>query len=94
MSLLPQHLTLSGSILDQLAALPAVSSEQLASPPFDVSKGDNDVDQLDFLENEAALLRTALVVDTESSRKLSDALQLFEECEKNTRDFLLLCKST
>ncbi|KAJ6616411.1 aldolase [Mycena sp. CBHHK59/15] len=86
-SLSPNHLTLSGAVLDALAGLPSLAPEafgaRLYLPPR----------RIDYLANGGALLAEALAGDAEVQRKLADALAIFGEKEKETRqlvrDFVL-----
>ncbi|KAJ7623910.1 hypothetical protein DFH06DRAFT_1230571, partial [Mycena polygramma] len=83
-SLAPNHLTLSGSVLDALAALPAVAPESFTPPSASTVaafKGD-------YLANDGALLREALAGDAEVQRKLTDALAIFGEKELETRELV------
>ncbi|KAI0361615.1 aldolase [Trametes cingulata] len=102
-SLKPDHLTLSGAVLDQLAAAesPAaapddpqphhpevpVSSEPAGAAPTGETKGPN-VKAINYLENEGAALREAFAADAEASRKMADALRIFGEMEEKTRVLL------
>lgn len=42
----------------------------------------------DYLANGGNLLREAISSDVEIQRKLTDALAIFDDCEKKTKDFL------
>ncbi|KAK7055956.1 aldolase [Favolaschia claudopus] len=81
-SLRPDHLTLSGSVLDALDASPTVSSE-LFAPPLapPTSKSLNK----DYLVDDGASLREAFAADEVVQRKLTDALSIFDEKEAETR---------
>ncbi|KAJ7112833.1 hypothetical protein C8R43DRAFT_1078743 [Mycena crocata] len=81
-SLSPHHLTLSGGILDALAALPAIAQESFAAPPAVIAP----TVEGDYLANDGALLAKALAADAEVKRKLTDALALFGEKEEETRE--------
>ncbi|KAJ7471085.1 aldolase [Mycena latifolia] len=80
-SLSPDHLTLSGGVLDALAALPALAPESFAAPALSASPAI----QGDYLANDGAMLREALAADAEVQRKLADALAIFNEKEVETR---------
>jgi len=43
----------------------------------------------DYLANDGTLLKQSLARDAETTRKLEDALQLFDECEKKTKELIL-----
>lgn len=43
---------------------------------------------MDYLANKASLLREAIDADPELHRKLTDALEIFGDCEKQIKDFL------
>lgn len=86
-SLHPHHLTISGGILDQLAVLPEVSQERLTAPP--VPSYSADLLEVQYLADNAAKLKDALASDAETTRKLADALKLFDECEKKTKEYIL-----
>ncbi|KAF7791855.1 hypothetical protein EIP86_002879 [Pleurotus ostreatoroseus] len=83
-SLSPDHLTLSGSVLDQLAAAPATEIKVL---PIKTTEEVPDNDP-DYLTNGAAAFKEALAADEEASRKLADALKIFGEMEQRTRDLI------
>ncbi|TRM57518.1 hypothetical protein BD626DRAFT_551122 [Schizophyllum amplum] len=85
--LTPAHLTISGGILDQLAVLPEVSQERLTAPP--VPSYSADLLEVQYLADNAAKLKDALASDAETTRKLADALKLFDECEKKTKEYIL-----
>ncbi|KAJ4472087.1 hypothetical protein J3R30DRAFT_3660003 [Lentinula aciculospora] len=79
-SLKPDHITISGGILDKLAALPVVAPEELEI---------EEELSADYLVSNGALLKEALAKDVESSRKLDDALKLFDEAERKTKEYIL-----
>ncbi|KAJ6578149.1 hypothetical protein B0H19DRAFT_1122493 [Mycena capillaripes] len=84
-SLRPDHLTLSGSVLDALAALPALASESFAPPrpptlPIMVERN--------YLANGGALPCEAFTGDPEVQLKLADALAIFGEKEAETRELV------
>ncbi|KAI0651857.1 aldolase [Trametes meyenii] len=86
-SLGPDHLTLSGAVLDQLAAAAADETAQ----PSGENKGsavDATVKSTDYLANDAAALREAFAADGEASRKMADALRIFGEMEEKTKELL------
>ncbi|KIM72469.1 hypothetical protein PILCRDRAFT_829717 [Piloderma croceum F 1598] len=86
-SLHPDHLTLSGAVLDQLASLVPVPDHELSersSPPSASTK----VAEIDFLEDGAHALKTALEADAETTRKLTDALKIFGEMEQKAKDLM------
>ncbi|KAI4525044.1 aldolase [Schizophyllum commune Loenen D] len=89
-SLRPHHLTISGAVLDQLAALPEVSAERLAPPP--TPQYSEEAFATDYLTSSGAALKAALAADAESTRKLADALKLFDDCERQTKEFILALK--
>ncbi|KZT02720.1 aldolase [Laetiporus sulphureus 93-53] len=90
-SLHPDHLTLSGAVLDQL-----IATEQTASTPNDPKphhpevglNADSSIIETDFLANGADALRAALSVDAESTRNLADALKIFDEMEQKTKELI------
>ncbi|KAJ6543564.1 hypothetical protein DFH09DRAFT_1173364 [Mycena vulgaris] len=83
-SLSPNHLTLSGGILDALAGLPALGPESFAAPAASASPAI----QGDYLANGGAMLAEALAGDAEVQRKLTDALAIFGEKEMETRELV------
>ncbi|KAJ7765938.1 aldolase [Mycena maculata] len=83
-SLSPNHLTLSGGVLDALAALPALEPEAFTSPMPPTSSAI----QGDYLADNGALLGEALAGDAEVQRKLADALAIFGEKEVETRELV------
>lgn len=42
----------------------------------------------DYLASDGILLKEALEKDVESTRKLNDALKLFDEAEKKTKEYI------
>lgn len=46
----------------------------------------------DYLASSGAALKAALAADAESTRKLADALKLFDDCERQTKEFILAFK--
>ncbi|KAJ7082698.1 aldolase [Mycena belliarum] len=83
-SLSPNHLTLSGDVLDALAALPAIAPESFVAPSLSTSPSVEG----DYLANGGAMLRDALAADSEVQRKLADALAIFGEKEVETRELV------
>lgn len=86
-SLKPNHITISGGILDKLAALPAVAPEEFKSP-LKATELAKEVLFADYLASDGALLKDALLKDVESTRKLNDALKLFDDFEKQTKEYI------
>ncbi|TFY83796.1 hypothetical protein EWM64_g207 [Hericium alpestre] len=98
------HITLSGAILDKLAALSAPASHP--EPPaqgtglqskLTVTMPVPNAEQwwvhpapstTSYLANGGAQLREALAADIESTRKLDDALKIFIEMEEKLRDIM------
>ncbi|KAJ3832304.1 hypothetical protein F5878DRAFT_16128 [Lentinula raphanica] len=87
-SLKPDHITISGGILDKLATLPPVAPEELVSS-LNVTEFSEDVLSADYLAADGALLKEALAKDVESTRKLDDALKLFNEAEIKTKEYII-----
>lgn len=88
-SLRPDHLTISGAVLDQLAAAENQSGVALTTPPADTDASNTKglaVHDTDFLANDADALRKALAADAEATRKLADALKIFDEMEQKTKE--------
>ncbi|GJE86114.1 transaldolase family protein [Phanerochaete sordida] len=81
-ALKPDHLTLSGAILDKLAAEPPKDLGAQTITTIDVS---DEVLQTDFLANGGEALRIAFEQDAEATRKLADALLIFDEMEQKTK---------
>ncbi|KAH9944381.1 aldolase [Epithele typhae] len=83
----PDHLTLSGAVLNQLAAAKGseVSLEAEASVGVAVEP---EVKSADYLANGGAALKSAIAADAETSRKLEDALKIFGEQEDKTKDLI------
>ncbi|KAH9946618.1 aldolase [Amylocystis lapponica] len=82
-SLYPDHLTLSGTVLDQLAA---ADSPKNSSPSADTTET---IDyNIDFLTNGGVALEKALAADTDATRKLADALKIFDEMEQKTKELI------
>ncbi|OCH96163.1 aldolase [Obba rivulosa] len=89
----PDHLTLSGGVLDQLASSPTPQCNPkshhadipLEAPPAQAPEAHGAaIHETDLLANGANALREALIIDTETARKLADALQIFDEMEQKT----------
>lgn len=75
-SLNPDHLTLPGAILDNLATLSESKlPEPVALPPA------SSLLTTDYLADNAAKLRASIDEDAETSRKLTDALLIFGDME-------------
>ncbi|KAH9835558.1 aldolase [Rhodofomes roseus] len=92
-SLRPNHLTLAGGVLDQLAAAQSPADDpKPQQPPPAAANGTSEngpaVEKTDFLANGADALRQALAVDAEATRKLADALKIFGEMEQKTKDLI------
>ncbi|KAL1744266.1 hypothetical protein HDZ31DRAFT_39043 [Schizophyllum fasciatum] len=85
-SLHPHHLTISGAVLDQLAALPHAPQERLVPPPTPAYSEEGFA--TDYLADGAAKLQAALASDAETTRKLDDALKLFDDCERQTKEYI------
>ncbi|KAJ3563222.1 hypothetical protein NP233_g9084 [Leucocoprinus birnbaumii] len=80
----PDHITISGVVLDQLAALPPVAEINPTPCTTDITP----FLARDYTANGAQLLREAIAADVETQRKLTDALALFDSCEKKALEFL------
>ncbi|KAI0732392.1 aldolase [Fomitopsis betulina] len=99
-SLHPDHLTLSGGVLDQLAAAqslvnasgaPNATNETGTYPtaiPFSYRLISLTVEKTDFLANGGVALREALAADAEATRKLADALKIFSDMELKTKELI------
>ncbi|KAI0793499.1 aldolase [Abortiporus biennis] len=83
-SLKPDHLTLSGSVLQQLADSHEDIQAALAAGPTDVSSSNTD-----YLANGGNALKDALAADAEATRKLADALKIFNDMEQKTRKLIV-----
>ncbi|KAI0365251.1 aldolase [Pilatotrama ljubarskyi] len=82
-SLRPDHLTLSGAVLDQLAAAATEGPDAVPEDPKP-----HHAENINYLENGAAALREAFAADAEASRKMADALRIFGEMEAKTKELL------
>ncbi|KAF5343836.1 hypothetical protein D9756_011339 [Leucocoprinus leucothites] len=80
----PHHITISGGVLDQLAALPAIREIEPTPCTTDIASflGKN------YLADGGQLLREAITTDVETQRKVTDALAIFDDCERKTKEFL------
>ncbi|RDB18675.1 Transaldolase [Hypsizygus marmoreus] len=100
-ALRPNHLTLSAPLLTKLDALPAILEEQLrlAEPHTTEPTLFNIISVLTFDTSSRAdaillyapsrrSLEDAFAADAELTRKVSDALAIFGECERETREFV------
>ncbi|KAF9493786.1 aldolase [Pleurotus eryngii] len=83
----PDRLTLSGAVLDQLAALEPVE-ESVLQPKPSANNHESYAKPDDFLADGGKLLEEALASDTEATRKLADALKIFGEQELLTKAFV------
>ncbi|KAI0825130.1 aldolase [Trametes gibbosa] len=84
-SLRSDHLTLSGAVLDELAA----SADELP-PPGSEPAGETKayVKDINYLENDGAALKEAFAADAETDRRMKDALRIFGEMEAKTKELL------
>lgn len=87
LSLNPDHLTLSSVVLEQLIATPFVESAG-AGTEANGATDTSDVKTVDYLADNAKVLRERLAAQTEPSRKLTDALKVFGEFELKTRELV------
>ncbi|RPD82548.1 aldolase [Lentinus tigrinus ALCF2SS1-7] len=90
-SLKPNHLTLSGAVLDQLAAAQAPGDANAHHPDVHDAKGTAigpDVKTINYLENNGTALGEAIAADAETTRKLADALKIFGEMEEKTKELI------
>ncbi|KAF5364750.1 hypothetical protein D9758_009309 [Tetrapyrgos nigripes] len=87
-SLKPDHITISGGLLDKLAELPPESAEAFQTDLVPTVFSESEL-TADYLANDGALLKESLAKDAETTRKLDDALKLFDECEKKTKQLIL-----
>jgi transaldolase len=83
----PHHLTISDRVLTLLANAPGVSDDELASVTLKVT-GEKSVFDADYLSNNAAALQIALSKDAETSRKIKEALEIFDRQEEDSIQFL------
>ncbi|EGO03413.1 hypothetical protein SERLA73DRAFT_69285 [Serpula lacrymans var. lacrymans S7.3] len=83
----PDHLTLSGAVLDKLSSTPAVSEEMFSEVNIGVTAS-REVLEINYLVNGAEPLKKALELDAEANRKLQDAVKIFGEMEDKTKEFL------
>lgn len=86
-ALQPDHMTLSGAVLDELASLPPVSIDRFD----DALKRELTAEELktveqDYLADGGKLLREAFDRNTEMARKMEDALSIFADCEQKTKN--------
>ncbi|KAI0801261.1 aldolase [Fomes fomentarius] len=86
LSLNPDHLTLSSVVLEQLIATPFV--ESAGGTEANGAADTSDVKTVDYLADNAKVLRERLAAQTEPSRKLADALKVFGEFELKTRELV------
>lgn len=84
-SLGPDHLTLSGGVLNQLKQSPKETHLQTLQS---TKAGQATPVQGDFLADGGKLLTEALKKDVEASRKLKDALELFAMMEEKTFELI------
>ncbi|KAG1730851.1 uncharacterized protein EDB91DRAFT_743634 [Suillus paluster] len=89
----PHHLTISDRVLTLLAAAPAKPDEDLAAVTMEVA-GEKSVLDADYIANNAAALEVAISRDTETSRKIKEALEIFGRQEEESIQFLRKVLST
>ncbi|KAG5653679.1 hypothetical protein H0H81_011431 [Sphagnurus paluster] len=82
----PDHITISASVLDKLAASPAVPDVLLS--PFTIESLEDTTTHVDYLAGGGALLRDALEQDPDVSRRVVDALELFGACERRLMEYV------
>uniref|UniRef100_A0A0W0FUW9 Transaldolase n=1 Tax=Moniliophthora roreri TaxID=221103 RepID=A0A0W0FUW9_MONRR len=85
-SLKPDHITISGGLLDRLSQeqpMPAESFTTSLQPKLDEAQLSKD-----YLVQSGEALREAIQDDEEVTRKLADALSLFDDFEKKTRELV------
>lgn len=70
-----------------LAELPAVPPQEFESPLTATDLGEGII-SADYLASDGALLKDALLKDVESTRKLNDALKLFDDFEQQTKVYI------
>ncbi|KAK1227647.1 hypothetical protein PQX77_009349, partial [Marasmius sp. AFHP31] len=103
-SLRPDHLTISGGLLDKLSEEPPkpVDTFKTSLQPIidDAERKPQKVPlnrtqeahsylvKTDYLANDGDALRLAIEKDEDVSRRLSDALSLFDDFEKKTKDLV------
>ena len=98
----PDHLTLSGAILDKIAAQPYREIAAQTVHTIDISDEGRrwslvisrsclcifPVLQVDYLADSAQALRNAFAQDAEATRKMEDALKIFDEMEQKTKTLI------
>ncbi|KAJ3553040.1 hypothetical protein NM688_g3833 [Phlebia brevispora] len=84
-SLQPDHLTLSGAVLDKLASTTEDVKIDAVSETEVEQSADGDIN---FLADNGSALREALAADAEATRKLADALKIFDEMEQRTKELI------
>ncbi|KAL0575228.1 hypothetical protein V5O48_006744 [Marasmius crinis-equi] len=85
-SLKPDHLTISGGLLDKLSQeppKPADTFKTALQPVIDQAQLTTD-----YLANDGEALRVAIEKDEDVARRLKDALSLFDEFERKTKDLV------
>lgn len=83
----PHHLTISDRVLALLAAAPGRSDDELAAVTLKVTD-EKSVFDADYLSNNATALQIALSDDAETSRKIKEALEIFDQKEEESIQFL------
>lgn len=83
----PHHLTISDRVLALLAVAPGRSDDELAAVTLEVT-GEKSMFDADYLSNNAAALQIALSNDAETSRKIKEALEIFDQKEEESIQFL------
>ncbi|KAK1218329.1 hypothetical protein PQX77_019000 [Marasmius sp. AFHP31] len=85
-SLRPDHLTISGGLLDKLSEEPPKPEDTFKTSLQPII--DDAELKTDYLANDGEALRLAIEKDEDVSRRLSDALSLFDDFEKKTKDLV------
>ncbi|KAF9254649.1 aldolase [Marasmius fiardii PR-910] len=85
-SLKPNHLTISGGLLDKLSELPPVPADSFKTTLQPII--DDAQLRTDYLANNGEALRIAIMKDEDVLRRVEDAIQLFDEFERKTKEIV------
>ncbi|KAG6816136.1 hypothetical protein H0H87_008370 [Tephrocybe sp. NHM501043] len=83
-ALRPDHITLSASLLEELAAAPAVAETDIAP----ITSDPRALEPIDYLAEDCAALALALKNEPDVEHRINDAIRLFGECELRSMEYM------
>ncbi|KAF8886564.1 aldolase [Infundibulicybe gibba] len=82
----PHHITISPVVLDQLSNLPPIAG----GFPHGPQPSQGTTDQTDYILDGAAKLKESLASDMETTRKLTEALEIFGDFEEKLKVYSII----